>query len=455
MRASWRWPTTAASWPPTAARCSSSACRRWTTSARGASRTSSRPRRRTAAAQHLVLLPPGGDLPRQCSHRFFAVARRPAQDANGTQSGAAVPLARPQRPARPGRPAPRPAACAAASLGPPSRTPRWWRHLETAAASSRATRRCCCAARPAPARRSLRAPCTTASPHAGGRLRGSQLRQPPESLIESELFGYRAGAFTGAQRTGRRGKILQADGGTLFLDEIGDMPLELQARLLRVLDERQVTPLGTEEVHDGRLPAAQRQPPHLPTLVREGRFREDLYYRLAGIELELPPLRDRSDRGRADPQCAGGRRRCSERRSVPEAERAADGPSLARQCAPAAPRAAQRRSACRRCKPIGRSTCRRWCLTIGVGRSACRPHGRWRTRPAGRHARRRRALEPKLNPIQANERRCCCNCWNSTAGTSATSPRRSMSAATPSTASCTSCTSTFRIPDRLTLEPHP
>ena len=71
----------------------------------------------------------------------------------------------------------------------------------------------------------------------------------PETLIESELFGYRAGAFTGAQRTGRRGKILQADGGTLFLDEIADMPLELQARLLRVLDERQVTPLGTEETH--------------------------------------------------------------------------------------------------------------------------------------------------------------------------------------------------------------
>jgi transcriptional regulator of acetoin/glycerol metabolism len=115
-------------------------------------------------------------------------------------------------------------------------------------------------------------------------------------LIESELFGYRAGAFTGAQRTGRRGKILQADGGTLFLDEIGDMALDLQARLLRVLDERQVTPLGGEEtlaVDFQLLSASHRD---LPALVREGRFREDLYYRLAGIELQLPALRERSDR---------------------------------------------------------------------------------------------------------------------------------------------------------------
>ena len=118
----------------------------------------------------------------------------------------------------------------------------------------------------------------------------------PETLIESELFGYRAGAFTGAQRTGRRGKILQADGGTLFLDEIADMPLELQARLLRVLDERRVTPLGTEETHavDFQLVSASHH--NLPTLVREGRFREDLYYRLAGIEVQLPALRDRSDK---------------------------------------------------------------------------------------------------------------------------------------------------------------
>ena len=118
----------------------------------------------------------------------------------------------------------------------------------------------------------------------------------PESLIESELFGYRAGAFTGAQRTGRRGKILQADGGTLFLDEIADMPMELQARLLRVLDERQVTPLGTEETHNVDFQLISASHEHLPSLVEQGRFREDLYYRLAGIELQLPPLRERSDK---------------------------------------------------------------------------------------------------------------------------------------------------------------
>jgi transcriptional regulator of acetoin/glycerol metabolism len=135
-----------------------------------------------------------------------------------------------------------------------------------------------------------------ASPHADGAFVAVNCASLPETLIESELFGYRAGAFTGAQRTGRRGKILQADGGTLFLDEIADMPLDLQARLLRVLDERQVTPLGTEDTHpvDFQLISGSHQ--NLPALVREGRFREDLYYRLAGIELELPALRDRTDK---------------------------------------------------------------------------------------------------------------------------------------------------------------
>jgi transcriptional regulator of acetoin/glycerol metabolism len=118
----------------------------------------------------------------------------------------------------------------------------------------------------------------------------------PETLIESELFGYRAGAFTGAQREGRRGKIIQANGGTLFLDEIGDMPLALQARLLRVLEEREVTPLGSEAVVkvDFHLVSASHR--DLTELVRSGQFREDLYYRLNGIALHLPPLRERSDR---------------------------------------------------------------------------------------------------------------------------------------------------------------
>jgi transcriptional regulator of acetoin/glycerol metabolism len=133
------------------------------------------------------------------------------------------------------------------------------------------------------------------SPHASGAFVAINCASLPETLIESELFGYRAGAFTGAQRTGRRGKILQADGGTLFLDEIADMPLDLQARLLRVLDERQVTPLGTEETHAVNFQLISASHQHLPALVREGRFREDLYYRLAGIELQIPPLRERSD----------------------------------------------------------------------------------------------------------------------------------------------------------------
>ncbi len=118
----------------------------------------------------------------------------------------------------------------------------------------------------------------------------------PESLIESELFGYKAGAFTGASREGRRGKILQASGGTLFLDEIGDMPVMLQARLLRVLEEREVIPLGGEipvKVDIKLISATHR---NLKELVQDGRFREDLYYRLQGITLNLPALRERQDR---------------------------------------------------------------------------------------------------------------------------------------------------------------
>ena len=118
----------------------------------------------------------------------------------------------------------------------------------------------------------------------------------PESLIESELFGYKSGAFTGASREGRRGKICQASGGTLFLDEIGDMPLALQARLLRVLEEREVVPLGGEapvQVDIQLISATHR---NLTEMVKGGEFREDLYYRLQGIMLALPPLRERTDK---------------------------------------------------------------------------------------------------------------------------------------------------------------
>ena len=119
----------------------------------------------------------------------------------------------------------------------------------------------------------------------------------PEPLIESELFGYQPGAFTGAARTGAQGKLLEAQGGTLFLDEIGDMPAALQTRLLRTLSEGDVTPLGgtgRAVKLDVAVIAATHQP--LDRLIAERRFREDLYFRLAGATLHLPPLRDRADR---------------------------------------------------------------------------------------------------------------------------------------------------------------
>jgi transcriptional regulator of acetoin/glycerol metabolism len=118
----------------------------------------------------------------------------------------------------------------------------------------------------------------------------------PDTLIESELFGYRAGAFTGASTKGSRGRILQAHGGTLLLDEIGDMPLALQSRLLRVLAEGEVLPLGgaaPEHVDVNVICATHCD---LKALIGEGRFREDLYFRLAGAMIELPPLRARTDR---------------------------------------------------------------------------------------------------------------------------------------------------------------
>ncbi|WP_066452839.1 sigma-54-dependent Fis family transcriptional regulator [Castellaniella caeni] len=120
----------------------------------------------------------------------------------------------------------------------------------------------------------------------------------PEHLIESELFGYEAGAFTGARREGARGLLRQAHQGTLFLDEIGDMPLALQTRLLRVLQEREVQPLGSEKrlALDFNLISASHQ--NLPERVAQGLFRADLYYRLQDIPIELPPLRARPDLAR-------------------------------------------------------------------------------------------------------------------------------------------------------------
>lgn len=117
----------------------------------------------------------------------------------------------------------------------------------------------------------------------------------PESLIEAELFGYTDGAFTGAKRGGAAGRLEEADGGTLLLDEIGDMPTILQSRLLRVLQERQITRLGSSSPKSLNLRIVSATHCDLETMISEGRFREDLFYRLAGLQVALPALRDRKD----------------------------------------------------------------------------------------------------------------------------------------------------------------
>ncbi|HHQ42345.1 MAG TPA: PEP-CTERM-box response regulator transcription factor [Chromatiales bacterium] len=126
-----------------------------------------------------------------------------------------------------------------------------------------------------------------------GRMVAINCAAIPETLLESELFGYEKGAFTGATRS-TPGKIECADGGTLFLDEVGDLPLALQAKLLRFLQERTVERLGSrrEIPVDVRVVCATNQP--LQDLIAEGRFREDLYYRINEIEVRIPPLRERA-----------------------------------------------------------------------------------------------------------------------------------------------------------------
>jgi sigma-54 dependent transcriptional regulator, acetoin dehydrogenase operon transcriptional activator AcoR len=117
----------------------------------------------------------------------------------------------------------------------------------------------------------------------------------PENLIEAELFGYVAGAFTGARKEGYIGRLREAEGGTLFLDEIGDMPLSMQTRLLRVLQERQVTPLGGGSPVKVNFALVCASHCDLPAACASGKFRSDLYYRINGLTLQLPALRERSD----------------------------------------------------------------------------------------------------------------------------------------------------------------
>ncbi|ANG62263.1 sigma-54-dependent Fis family transcriptional regulator [Marinobacterium aestuarii] len=118
----------------------------------------------------------------------------------------------------------------------------------------------------------------------------------PGELVESELFGYEKGAFTGASNKGAIGLIRKAHKGTLFLDEIGEMPLQAQARLLRVLQERKVTPLGSTESYPVDIKLVSATNRCLRSQVQEGLFRQDLYYRVTGLNIELPPLRERTDR---------------------------------------------------------------------------------------------------------------------------------------------------------------
>jgi transcriptional regulator with PAS, ATPase and Fis domain len=117
----------------------------------------------------------------------------------------------------------------------------------------------------------------------------------PEHLIESELFGYVPGAFTGASKNGSEGRFREVRGGTLFLDEIGDMPLSLQTRLLRVLQEKRVTPVGSGESMEVDFSLICATHHQLKEAVDRGKFRADLYYRINGLSLQLPALRERED----------------------------------------------------------------------------------------------------------------------------------------------------------------
>ncbi|MBL8443262.1 MAG: sigma-54-dependent Fis family transcriptional regulator [Zoogloeaceae bacterium] len=132
-------------------------------------------------------------------------------------------------------------------------------------------------------------------PRASGPFVALNCAAVPETLIESELFGYVGGAFTGARREGAMGRIQQAHGGTLFLDEIGDMPLGMQARLLRVLQERRVTPVGSLKSIPVDIALVCATHRILSDAVANGTFREDLYYRVNSLTVCLPPLRRRTD----------------------------------------------------------------------------------------------------------------------------------------------------------------
>ena len=221
----------------------------------------------------------------------------------------------------------------------------------------------------------------------------------PETLIESELFGYRGGSFTGARKEGMRGKLQQADGGTLFLDEIGDMPLALQTRLLRVLEERRVVPLGGEpEDVDVRLISATHR--DLAELVADGRFREDLYYRLNGMVVSLPPLRERSDREELLDYLLAEEARASASSSTAR---------FARACWPTAGRATSGR--CARCYGP-------WWHSARTAGSACATCPRISARPWRRcRPPQRRPPRPRATAWTTPSEPRCWRRWMASAGT--------------------------------------
>ena len=359
------------------------------------------------------------------AHRFFAVARPPA--------GAGEDISpRPTRPAtsgvivtsraaqRPSGPAPRPVRALPDALT--FDDPRLRGHLVTARrVLSGGTPLLLCAETGAGKEIFARA-VHAESARADGPFVAINCASLPETLIEAELFGYRAGAFTGAEKGGRRGKIVQADGGTLFLDEIADMPLELQARLLRVLDERQVMPLGTEDIaaqwiSNSSAPATE----HLPaTWCAEGPLpRGPLLPPGRHRAQSCRALRERTDRHRPDCQHAGSvqTRPGQGAGRLPRPSSCCVDHSWPGNIRRVAPCAAHRRRAGRRRADHAARTCRR-SLIGGPPDRRCRAH-RCSSAAQGTDAQlqalRRCRLAGQAQPDpEANERKVLrANCSNS------------------------------------------
>ncbi len=165
-----------------------------------------------------------------------------------------------------------------------------------------------------------------ASARAGQPFIGINVAAIPETLMEAEFFGVAPGAYTGADRKGREGKFKVASGGTLFLDEVGDMPMQIQAKLLRVLQEQEIEPLGANKVIkvDVRIIAATSR--NLTELIAAGKFRSDLYYRLNVLPMVLPPLRERA--ADIDALCEHLLEQIAEKNGMPQRELNASARSL-------------------------------------------------------------------------------------------------------------------------------